>query len=80
MLASGINEVTVDVGQRALRLEPGTRLRVDVTGGNFPKYDRNPNTGEDPWTATELRPVRITLHHGPATPSRMEVTVLPPGR
>jgi uncharacterized protein len=77
-LQSGVTEVTVDLGQRALRLEPGTRLRVDVTGGNFPKYDRNPNTGEDPWTATELRPVTITLHHGGRHPSRLELVRLAP--
>jgi uncharacterized protein len=75
-LAAGVTEVTVELGQRALRLEPGTRLRLDVTGGNFPKYDRNPNTGEDPITATALRPVTITLHHGGARPSRLELVAL----
>jgi hypothetical protein len=65
---------------RRAPLVESLRLRLDVTGGNFPKYDRNPNTGEDPWTATEkLRPVRITLHHGRSTPSRIELTVLPDG-
>jgi uncharacterized protein len=73
----GVNEVTVELGQRAQRLEPGTRLRLDVTGGNFPKYDRNPNTGEDPLSATTLRPVRIIVHHGRGRPSRLEATVLP---
>jgi uncharacterized protein len=76
-LAPGVNEVTVELGQLALRLEPGTQLRLDVTGGNFPKYDRNPNTGEDAWSATELRPVNITVHHGRSHPSRLEITVLP---
>jgi uncharacterized protein len=76
----GVHEVTVELGQRAQRLEPGTRLRLDVTGGNFPKYDRNPNTGEDPLGATTLRPVRITVHHGRGRPSRLEVTVLPAER
>lgn len=76
-LATGVNELTVELGQTAMRFDPGTRLRLDITGGNFPKYDRNPNTGEDPWTATELRPVNITVHHGEMHPSRLEVMVLP---
>jgi uncharacterized protein len=75
-LGSGVHQVVVELGHRAQRLEPGTRLRVDVTGGNFPKYDRNPNTGEDPWQATELRPVTITVHHGGGHPSRLEAYVL----
>jgi putative CocE/NonD family hydrolase len=75
-LAQGVNEVVVELGQRAMRLEPGSRLRVDLSGGNFPKYDRNPNTGEDPWTAMALRPVKLTLHHGRSHPSRLEVVTL----
>jgi predicted acyl esterase len=75
-LAQGVSEVVVELGHRALRLEPGTRLRLDVSGGNFPKYDRNPNTGEDPWTATTLRPVKLTLHHGRSRPSRLEIVTL----
>jgi uncharacterized protein len=73
-LRAGVNDVVVDMGHRALRLEPGTRLRLDVTGGNFPKYDRNPNTGEDAWTATALRPVRITVHHGRGRASKLLIT------
>jgi uncharacterized protein len=76
-VSRGVNEVTVELGQRAQRLEPGTRLRLDVTGGNFPKYDRNPNTGEDPLTTATLRPVRIIVHHGRGRPSRLEATVIP---
>jgi uncharacterized protein len=76
-LGGGIDEVVVELGQRALRLEPGSRLRVDVTGGNFPKYDRNPNTGEDALTAAVLSAVSLTVHHGRRRPSRLEITVLP---
>jgi uncharacterized protein len=75
-LGSGVHQVVVELGHRAQQLEPGTRLRLDVTGGNFPKYDRNPNTGEDPWQATVLRPVTITVHHGGLHPSRLEAYVL----
>jgi uncharacterized protein len=76
-LAPGVNEVMIEMGQTAIRLDAGTRLRLDVTGGNFPKYDRNPNTGEDAWAASELRPVNITVHHGGAHASRVEVMMLP---
>jgi uncharacterized protein len=76
-LPSGVSEIAVNLGERALRLAPGERLRLDVTGGNFPKYDRNPNTGADALTATTLRPVTISIHHGRAHPSRLELTTLP---
>lgn len=61
----------IDVGPTALHVPAGHRLRLEVSGGSFPKYDRNPNTGENPLTATRFRPVRITVHRGSATPSRV---------
>jgi hypothetical protein len=68
-------EVTIDLGATAIRLSQGTRLRLDISGGNFPKYDRNPNTGEDPLSATLFRPVRLTIHHDADAPSRVVLPV-----
>ncbi|MEN3583848.1 CocE/NonD family hydrolase [Streptomyces sp. ZYX-F-203] len=48
-------EFTIDLGEPARRLAPGTRLRLEITGHHFPAHARNPHTGEDPMTAT--RPV-----------------------
>lgn len=76
-IGAGTHEIAVEMGQRALRLEAGTRLRLDVSGGSFPKYDRNPNTGEDPFEATVFRPVRITISEGGDRPSRLELLTLP---
>jgi predicted acyl esterase len=33
----------------AIKLQKGSRLQLEVSSSNFPKYDRNPNTGEIPW-------------------------------
>jgi uncharacterized protein len=76
-LRPGINEATIELGERALRLATGSRLRIDVTGGSFPRFDRNPNTGDDPLDAATLRPVRVALRHGRRQPARIELTTLP---
>jgi hypothetical protein len=76
----GTVEAVIDLAGTAIRLERGTRLRLDVSGGNFPKYDRNPNTGEGPFAAAAFRPVRLTVHHGGDRPSRIEAFVLAPPR
>lgn len=70
------DEVVIELGQRALRLPAGHRFRLDVSGGSFPKYDRNPNTGEDAMAAATFAPVGITIRTGAAT--RLELTVLDP--
>jgi uncharacterized protein len=71
-----IYEITVDLGEIAIRVPRGHRLRVDITSSNFPKFDRNPNTGEEPFDAAVLRPVQQTIHHGRIHPSRLEITTL----
>lgn len=70
------DDVVIELGQRALRLPAGHRLRLDVSGGNFPKFDRNPNTGEDPMAAAAFAPVGITVRTGSGT--RLELMVLDP--
>jgi tetratricopeptide (TPR) repeat protein len=67
--------VVVDIGHTAVEVPVGHRLRLEVSSSNFPKYDRNPNTGENPFTATELRPATQCVHHGPGHRSRLVLPV-----
>jgi uncharacterized protein len=48
---------TIDLGGTAIRIPAGHRLRLEISSSNFPKYDRNPNTGEPAVLARELRAV-----------------------
>jgi len=66
--------LTVTMGDTAIAVPAGHRLRLEVSSSNFPKYDRNPNTGEDPFTATELRKANQTVFH---TAERASYVVLP---
>jgi uncharacterized protein len=71
-----IVEITIEMGQIAMRIPRGDRLRLDLTSSNFPKFDRNPNSGEEPFDAAELHPVVQTIHHGKNHPSRLEITTV----
>ena len=55
----------------------GHRLRLEVSSSNFPRYDRNPNTGAP--FATDVRTVvaRQTVFHDAAKPSRLILPVIP---
>ncbi|MDX2263024.1 MAG: CocE/NonD family hydrolase [Gemmatimonadales bacterium] len=57
-------EIRVPLTPTAITLPAGSAFRVEVSGSNFPRFDRNPGTGEDPLTATTLRPVMLTLRKG----------------
>jgi predicted acyl esterase len=54
----------------------GHRLRVEVSSSNYPRYDRNPNTGRD--IATETRPVPATqtVFHNASALSRIVLPVI----
>ena len=54
----------------------GHRLRVDITSSNFPLWDRNLNTGNDPGTDTEVRMADQTIYHDRGRPSHILLPVV----
>jgi putative CocE/NonD family hydrolase len=66
--------LTVDMGHTAIDVPAGHRLRLEVSSSNFPKYDRNPNTGVHPFTARKLEKANQTVFHAP---ERASFVVLP---
>jgi putative CocE/NonD family hydrolase len=66
------NETTcarVQLWSTAHRFKRGHRIRVQVSSGAFPRYARNPGTGESHATATVLRPADQTVYHDATRPS-----------
>ncbi|MGP3920829.1 CocE/NonD family hydrolase C-terminal non-catalytic domain-containing protein [Nonomuraea sp. 10N515B] len=54
----------IELCPTAYRLKRGHRIRVQITAGAFPRWDRNPAAG-----------VRL-LHHDPAGPSAVKLPIL----
>lgn len=69
-------EVVVTLGSTAITLPAGHRVRLEVSSSNFPRFDRNPSTGEPAGRATVLRPARQTVLHGATYPSFVELPVV----
>jgi putative CocE/NonD family hydrolase len=65
----GIWHVLIELWPTAHRFAAGHRIRLQVSSGAYPRYTRNPGTGEDPATATVLAPVDIELLRGERHPS-----------
>ncbi len=55
----------------------GHRLRLEVSSSNFPRFDRNPNTGNPFGTDTELHPATQTIYHDAQHPSHLLLPVIP---
>jgi uncharacterized protein len=71
-------EVTLDLSVTSNVFLPGHRIRLEVSSSNFPRFDRNTNTGG---TVTEDgdEDVQVAVNrvlHGPAHPSRLVLPVI----
>jgi len=57
---------------------PGHRIRLDVSSSNFPRYDRNTNTGGVIARESEdqMIPAVNRIHHGPSHPSRLVLPII----
>jgi uncharacterized protein len=77
LAADGTACVAFDLWPMGHRFAADHRIRLQVSSGAYPRYARNPGTGEDLATATTLRPVDIEVLHDAQHPS---VLVLPAAR
>lgn len=79
MMSPGeVYEVTVKMSVTSNVFLPGHRIRLDVSGSNFPHYDRNSNTGGviSSEALADMVAVDTTVHHGGARPSRLVLPVI----
>lgn len=75
---SGANElsaVRVRLWPTAYVFKQGHSIRIQVSSGAFPRFARNPGTGEPRATATIMRPADQAVYHGPDHPSRVTLPV-----
>ncbi len=69
----------VEVGATATRWRRGHRIQLELSSSNFPRFDRNPNTGGDPAHAREsdLTPAHQRVFHDAARATWLELPVVP---
>ncbi|MDD2764256.1 MAG: CocE/NonD family hydrolase [Opitutaceae bacterium] len=73
-----IYRVTVDLGSTANVFLAGHKLRVEVSSSNFPRFDRNLNTGAD-IASPDPRAIKATnvIYHDHEHPSALVLSVAP---
>jgi putative CocE/NonD family hydrolase len=60
----------------ATRFRPGHRIRIQITGSNFPLLERNLNTGGDNETDVKFQVADVHVYHGGARASYVTLPVL----
>jgi putative CocE/NonD family hydrolase len=72
-----IYRVTVDAGVTANVFLKGHRIRLEISSSNFPRFDRNSNTGGAVEQAAKLVKASQTVYHDSAHPSCLVLMVMP---
>ncbi|WEK43964.1 MAG: CocE/NonD family hydrolase [Candidatus Sphingomonas colombiensis] len=75
--AGRVYEYDIDMWASSNAFLPGHRIRVEVTSSNFPRFDRNLNTGEDPATGTRMAVARQQVLHSARYPSHVLLPIIP---
>jgi putative CocE/NonD family hydrolase len=68
---------TLDLWATSYVILPGHKLRLEVSSSDFPRFDRNLNTGEDPATGTEMTAAKQTIYHSARYPSHVVLPLIP---
>jgi putative CocE/NonD family hydrolase len=78
MLTPGkVAQFSIDMWSTANVFKKGHRIRLEVSSSNFPRFDRNPNTGHPLYTDAETRPAMQTVRHDRSFASYMTLPVIP---
>lgn len=67
----------IDVWATSNVFRKGHRLRLELSSSNFPRFDRNLNTGEDSATARKPVSATNTIYHDAEHPSALILPVVP---
>jgi putative CocE/NonD family hydrolase len=76
MQAGRVYDVPVDLHATSWYLPPGHKLRVEISSSNFPRFDRNLNTGGKNYDETTWKVAKNSVHHTSAHASRLILPVV----
>jgi putative CocE/NonD family hydrolase len=69
--------ITIDAGVTSNLFLPGHAVRLEVSSSNFPRFDRNANTGRPVADEKTLRKAQQTIYHGRDRDSHIVLPVIP---
>lgn len=72
-----IYRIAVDAGVTGNTFLKGHRIRLEISSSNFPRFDRNPNTGGPVASETRLLKASQTIYHDREHPSHLVLMVMP---
>jgi putative CocE/NonD family hydrolase len=75
--ADEVYDVTVDLWATSNVFLAGHKLRLEVSSSNFPRFDRNLNTGEEQASGSRMSKATNIIYHDKAHPSALVLPLVP---
>ena len=72
-----VYDFTIDLSATSNLFKRGHRIRLEISSSNFPRFDRNTNTGAAIGTDAELTSALQTIYHNPEYPSHVRLPIVP---
>ena len=72
-----VYQYTIDLVATSNVFKKGHQIRLEVSSSNFPRFDRNPNTAQEPWEESDPQPAVQTVFHSEEYPSRITLPIIP---
>ena len=72
-------EIHLDLWPTSMVFFKEHRIRLEVSSSNFPRFDRNPNTGNRIASEVNVIPAIQAIRHGRGYPSRLILPIIPAG-
>jgi hypothetical protein len=77
MKPAKVYEFKIDMWDTSNVFKRGHRIRVEISSSNFPRYNRNLNTGKSVESDSEIRVAHQTVYHDAERPSHVLLPVIP---
>ena len=72
-----VYEYTIDLWATSNLFRRGHRIALEVSSSNFPRFDRNLNTGHELGVTRRCAPAIQTVFHDAERPSRLVLPIVP---
>ena len=70
-----VGELEIDLWSISIVFARGHRIGLQISGSNYPRFEKNPNTGADFPSDDSLQTARNRVHFGPGNPSSLVLPV-----
>ena len=76
MTPGSIYQLEIDLCATSIIFNQEHRIRLAISSSNYPRFDANPNTGEDPFYKGKMVEAYNTIYYNKSSPSHILLPIV----